>query len=244
MKRILFALIILSGIIRINAQTLIPSPEQLIIAEGYFELDDTPIRIYVQDKRLVPMSLLRTEVLENADIQTISRPNKADIRLQIEKGIPAEGYRLSITSNYMEIKAADKAGFVYAFQTLRQLREKNKNLWKNVSISDRPRTKWRGYKENRTFDLRDAYTRNPSYQATQESNPLIWGMTCALWTDDGVTESMIDQRLFPRILALTEQMWHYGELAPFEVFHQRVNEMKAWFEGEGYSYGQAFTTTP
>lgn len=45
----------------------------------------------------------------------------------------------------MEIKAADKAGFVYAFQTLRQLREKNKNLWKNVSISDRPRTKWRGF---------------------------------------------------------------------------------------------------
>lgn len=510
MKRILFALIILSGIIRINAQTLIPSPEQLIMAEGYFELDDTPIRIYVQDKRLVPMSLFHTEVLENADIQTISRPNKADIRLQIEKGIPAEGYRLSITSNYMEIKAADKAGFVYAFQTLRQLREKNKNLWKNVSISDRPRTKWRGfmldsgrqyqsvatikkyidmasmlkmnifhwhlteglgwrieikkypqftqkgafvgkgkeqqgfysqedirelvryaeernitivpeidmpghaeaalasypelgcfglpveiprtgftknifcagkehtirvlkdvldevcrlfpspyihlggdeapkenwnecpdcqkriaehglndthnlqlwfsaeiakhlkkkgkkaifwgdviyktgyplpdnviiqwwnyrsqkdlalrnalklgypvvcssnyynylnfpvtpwrgYKENRTFDLRDAYTRNPSYQATQENNPLIWGMTCALWTDDGVTESMIDQRLFPRILALTEQMWHYGELASFEVFHQRVNEMKVWFEKEGYSYGQAFTTTP
>lgn len=35
-------------------------------------------------------------------------------------------------------------------------------------------------------------------------------MTCALWTDDGVTERMIDRRLFPRILALAEQMWHQG----------------------------------
>ena len=36
-------------------------------------------------------------------------------------------------------------------------------------------------------------------------------MTCALWTDDGVTERMIDRRLFPRILALAEQMWYQGE---------------------------------
>lgn len=35
-------------------------------------------------------------------------------------------------------------------------------------------------------------------------------MSSALWTDDGVTESMIDRRVFPRILALAEQMWHSG----------------------------------
>lgn len=46
--------------------------------------------------------------------------------------------------------------------------------------------------------------KNPSYKVIQENNTLIWGMTCALWTDDGVTESMIDKRLFPRILALAE----------------------------------------
>lgn len=65
-------------------------------------------------------------------------------------------------------------------------------------------------------------------------------MTCALWTDYGVTEAMIDERLFPRILALAEQMWHYGELASFENFYQRVNIMESWFAGAGFMYGCAF----
>ena len=49
-----------------------------------------------------------------------------------------------------------------------------------------PVTPRKGYQENRTFDIRDAYMKNPSYKAIQENNPLIWGMTCVLWTDDGV----------------------------------------------------------
>ena len=65
-------------------------------------------------------------------------------------------------------------------------------------------------------------------------------MTCALWTDDGVTEAMTDKRLSPRILALAEQMWHYGELATFETFYQRVNIMEMWFAGEGFLFGNAF----
>lgn len=102
-----------------------------------------------------------------------------------------------------------------------------------------PLTPWRGYGEGRTFDLEDAYCSNPSYEATRISNPLIWGMECALWTDDGVRESMIDQRLFPRILALAEQMWHRGELMDFGSFHRNVLQKKAWFEEEGFSFGPA-----
>lgn len=59
-----------------------------------------------------------------------------------------------------------------------------------------------------TFDLKDIYQNNPSDKAINQKDPLILGMTCALWTDDGVTERMIDRRLFPRILALAEQMWY------------------------------------
>lgn len=103
-----------------------------------------------------------------------------------------------------------------------------------------PVAPWRGYNENRTFNIRDAYVNNPSYHAVQENDSLVWGMTCALWTDYGVTEAMIDKRLFPRILALAEQMWHYGGLAPFENFYQRVNIMENWFAGEGFVYGSVF----
>ena len=103
-----------------------------------------------------------------------------------------------------------------------------------------PVTPWRGYQKNRTFDLKHVYSENPSYQAVLEDNPLTLGMTCALWTDDGVKESMIDQRVFPRILALAEQMWHNQPLCPLEVFHERILQRKAWFESLGYIFGPAF----
>ena len=107
-----------------------------------------------------------------------------------------------------------------------------------------PVTPWKGYAENRTFDLRDVYTNNPSYRAATEGNPLVLGMTCALWTDYELTEAMLDQRLFPRILALAEQMWHAGALQPFDVFYQRAYEMKPWFEAHGYTFGPALKETP
>ena len=509
MKKTLLAFLMLWCILQLNAHSLIPSPEQLTMTEECFELGKSPIRIYMQNEKIIPLSLLQTEVLDNASIRITSRPNKADIRLRISADIQTEGYRLSITPKYIDIEATDKGGFVYALQTLRQLRVGDENRWQCVSVSDRPRMKWRGfmldsgrqyqsvatikkyidmalmlkmnvfhwhlteglgwrieimkypqftqkgafvgkgeeqqgfysqeeirelvnyaeernitivpeidmpghaeaalasypelgcfglpveipktgftknifcagkehtirvlkevldevcqlfpspyihlggdeapkgnwdecpdcqqrikenslrdthdlqlwfsaemanhlknkgrktmfwgdvvyktgytlpdnviiqwwnyrsnkdlalrnalkhgypvvcssnyynylnfpvtpwrdYQENRTFNLRDAYTRNPSYQAVQEDNPLIWGMTCALWTDDGVTEALIDERLFPRILALAEQMWHYGKLAPFEVFHQRVKDKKAWFNSQGFMFGPAFKET-
>ncbi len=102
-----------------------------------------------------------------------------------------------------------------------------------------PVTPWRGYGRERTFDLRDAYLNNPSDKALCEGNPLIQGMSCALWTDDGVTESMIDRRLFPHIFALAQQMWYGGESLPFEQFYQLIQQRKAWFEQRGYTFGPA-----
>ena len=102
-----------------------------------------------------------------------------------------------------------------------------------------PVSPWKGYAENRTFDLRDVYCSNPSYKAVMEGNPLVLGMTCALWTDYELTEAMLDQRLFPRILALAEQMWHVGTLETFDKFYGRVYAMKPWFEMLGYTFGPA-----
>lgn len=102
-----------------------------------------------------------------------------------------------------------------------------------------PLTPWRGYNEARTFDLKDVYLDNPSNKALKEKSPLILGMTCALWTDDGVTERMIDRRLFPRILALAEQMWYQGEALDFTRFHQNILQRKEWFEQMGFEFGPA-----
>lgn len=70
-----------------------------------------------------------------------------------------------------------------------------------------PETPWKGYGRDRTFSLEDAYLRNPADSALSEGNPLTLGMECALWTDYGLTEEMLDSRLFPRIFALAELMW-------------------------------------
>ena len=70
-----------------------------------------------------------------------------------------------------------------------------------------PEAPWRGYGVDRTFSLEDAYLRNPADAALSEGNPLVLGMECTLWTDYGLTEDMLDARLFPRIYALAELMW-------------------------------------
>lgn len=505
MKRALTIFALLIGFINLSGQVIIPTPESFQTANGYFKINRKAIYIYIEDKEKVSLDILQTHILTQQEIRFTTRKNKADIRLMTQNDGPTESYQLSITPRHIEIQATDKAGFVYAFQTLRQLQEQGKTTWKCATIYDRPRMKWRGfmldsgrqyqsvatikkyidmasmlkmnvfhwhlteglgwrieikkhplltqkgafvgtgeeqqgfytqdqireiveyaekravtivpeidmpghaeaalasypelgcfgesveipkqgfthhifcagkdhtlqvlkevldevcdlfpspyihlggdeapknnwnkcpdcqqrianlglknshdlqlwfsaemtkhlkdkgkqvifwgdvlyqtgyplpdnvivqwwnyrghqdlalrnalklgipvicstnyynylnfpvsawrgYQENRTFDIRDAYERNPSYHAIQEGNPLIWGMTCTLWTDDGVTESMIDERLFPRILALAEQMWHNKNLVPFEEFYQRIYKQKIWFHREGYQWGPA-----
>lgn len=104
-----------------------------------------------------------------------------------------------------------------------------------------PLTPWRGYGQERTFDLADVYIRNPADSAFNEGNPSVMGMTCALWTDYGVTEDMIDRRLFPRILALAEQMWHRDDTTPApEDFYRRIDAARPFWESEGYEFGPAF----
>ncbi len=72
-----------------------------------------------------------------------------------------------------------------------------------------------------------------------EDNPLVLGATCALWTDYGVTESMIDSRVFPRIFALTQRMWHRGEELTYEALCARIAKVRPFFEKRGFCFGPA-----
>jgi len=102
-----------------------------------------------------------------------------------------------------------------------------------------PVTPWAGYSAERTFDLEDAYCRNPMTAVLDEDNPLVLGATCALWTDYGVTESMIDSRVFPRIFALTQRMWHRGEELTYEALCARIAKVRPFFEKRGFCFGPA-----
>lgn len=67
-----------------------------------------------------------------------------------------------------------------------------------------PTTPWRGYKRDRTFNIEDIRRANPADTCRSKA---IVGIEAALWTDYGLTENMLDERLMPRLEALAEQMW-------------------------------------
>ena len=109
------------------------------------------------------------------------------------------------------------------------------NYYTYLNFPEKP---WRGYQSNRTFGIKECYCDNPSYQAfIEDDDSIVKGMTCALWTDDGVTENMIDIRLFPRILALAQQMWYRGEPFAYDSFMQMIALQKCWFENKGFVFG-------
>ena len=70
-----------------------------------------------------------------------------------------------------------------------------------------PTEPWKGYEENRTFSFEDAWLHNPVEKGLSSGNPLVLGGECALWTDYGLTEDMLDERLFPRIYAIAQLFW-------------------------------------
>lgn len=108
----------------------------------------------------------------------------------------------------------------------------------NYTYLNFPLKPWKGYAADRTSDIKDVYSRNPSH--LKINSVQVLGMSCALWTDYGLTEDMLDQRLFPRILALAEQMWHTGDPIPFDAFYKNVETKKNWLNKLGYKFGEAF----
>lgn len=105
----------------------------------------------------------------------------------------------------------------------------------NYTYLNFPTEPWRGYSADRTFRLRDVYHNNPSY-LPDNTNQLLLGMNCSLWTDYGLTENMLDKRLFPRIFALAEQMWHNGKLMNYDDFVTLIKEKQPYFESLGYEF--------
>lgn len=100
-----------------------------------------------------------------------------------------------------------------------------------------PLTPWSKYNVQRTFDLKTTYEHNPS--DLKNPDPLVLGMSTCLWTDWNVKESMIDQRVFPRIYSIAEQMWNCGERLPFDDFYKRVQEKYPLLKLKGINYGPA-----
>ncbi len=110
----------------------------------------------------------------------------------------------------------------------------NTNRYTYLNFPVTPKFK---YTERRTFDMRTAYEDNPS--DIENPHPLVLGMGCALWTDWYVLENQVDERVFPRIYALSEQMWNSGERLPFDEFYVKVKQKYTLLRELGIDFGPA-----
>ncbi|MDO5461580.1 MAG: family 20 glycosylhydrolase [Bacteroidales bacterium] len=112
-----------------------------------------------------------------------------EIWLAIDETLPAEGYTLNVTANGITIKAATKAGFFYAIQTLKQLlprdlfgEELNREAkWEIpfVTIADRPQFGHRGFMMDvaRHFFDKEEVKKVLDIMALYKMNRLHWHLT-------------------------------------------------------------------
>ena len=116
-------------------QTLLPLPQQVNWDEGTFDLA-TPYRVENQCADLAQNIYLQ-------DFTSMGNGNSDRVCIiKKDHETAQEGYRLHITRDTLLITANDRAGFIHAGQTLKQLADNGKLPC--CDITDAPRFGWRG----------------------------------------------------------------------------------------------------
>lgn len=140
---------------------IIPEPVTIARNTGEFLLPQNVVinaSPHPQLKRVIAFLTDKLSVATGYKTTVNNNESSATIRLTLnttrDDVLTNEGYRLSVTTNGVEIKANEPAGLFYGAQTLVQLFPKEiesntqvKNVeWKTpcVEITDYPRFKWRG----------------------------------------------------------------------------------------------------
>jgi len=105
---------------------LIPAPVSLERGDGFFTLNDQT-QFYLTKEASIAGGAAGyfAEIVQPSmgidPAFSKKRPSENAILFALDKSLPAEGYTLSVTDRFIEIGAADDAGFFYAIQTLLQL---------------------------------------------------------------------------------------------------------------------------
>ena len=118
--------------------------------------------------------------------------SSAAIRFAADKSIPAEGYRLDVAPDGIQVMSSDVAGRFYAEQTLRQLAAKDG--YRCCVIEDAPAYSWRGlhFDDCRHFFGKEVVKRTLDLMAKYKFNVFHWHLT-----DDQGWRLQIDR--YPRL---------------------------------------------
>lgn len=156
---------------------VIPKPVKAESGTGKFNLD-RPLKMAYPDADSIH-SAVKTGAAFLSNATYVSTPAQADIVMQFNNTIPAEGYNLDVNSDKITIEASTASGFFYALQTLRQLAGAEGTSVDGVSISDSPRFGWRGFMldEGRHIFGKDEVKKVLDMMALMKMNRLHWHLT-------------------------------------------------------------------
>jgi hexosaminidase len=89
------------------------------------------------------------------------------------------------------------------------------------------------------IDLKKVYSFNPvpNGLSPQEQKRIIGG-ECNMWTERVPDEKTLDNRVFPRILAMAEVLWSDSTERDFPEFRERVQSHYPILENQGVQYGE------
>ena len=174
--------------------SIIPYPAEITVSEGKLQMSSlnsitypsSDVQAYVSDfaNMLAKTSGITLTVKESGATATVG-----EIWLAIDTTLPAEGYTFTSNENGIEIKAATKAGFFYAIQTLKQLLPRdlfgsiaNSDAdWSIpfVAIADQPQFPHRGFMMDvsRHFFDKDEVIKILDIMSLYKMNRLHWHLT-------------------------------------------------------------------
>jgi len=152
--------ILLSGCAKKNKTFLVsdisilPKPASLELFEESFSIDNnSSVSTTASDQKNAAKYLIALLESTTKHQLELKENKKASITFIKNNDLNSEAYLLTVTSSKITITANDAAGYFYGVQTLNQLISKQaienskkvKWLVPSVTISDRPRFKWRAY---------------------------------------------------------------------------------------------------
>ena len=107
--------------------------------------------------------------------------DRTNVTVAVDQTIPAEGYRMKVSADGVEIASSDEAGAFYARQTLRQLAATvdGRTVYPCCSITDSPAYRWRGVlmDEGRHFFGKETVKQLLDLMAYHKLNVLHWHLT-------------------------------------------------------------------
>ena len=124
---------------------LIPQPASWCVAPGAIRVPEK-VTIATTDKHLCDAASVAALQMRTLGIDCkLSSPDKAFVRLSLDKGLSAEQYRIRVQPDGVKISSGDAAGAFYALHSLKQMiLNSQTGVLSCGEMTDKPRFEYRG----------------------------------------------------------------------------------------------------